>query len=175
MAADLKDMNCTFGSLAISRTSRASWGLALAGSLRSALDPQEAKALGLFEIDAFEIDVAGLARLDVDRPPLGIVPTNCRAASTFVLKPSPSPTCPRAAPTHSNWQDSTIASQRALVARQRGTIMNFVRLFAAGAMLVASCTNVLAHGGGCRMSSLPGQCCHMDRSSGSVHCHSLLQ
>lgn len=27
------------------------------------------------------------------------------------------------------------------------------------------------HGGGCRKSSPPGQCCHMDRSSGVVHCH----
>jgi hypothetical protein len=28
-----------------------------------------------------------------------------------------------------------------------------------------------AHGGGCRKSSPPGQCCHMDNSVGSVHCH----
>ena len=28
-----------------------------------------------------------------------------------------------------------------------------------------------AHGGGCRKSSPPGQCCHMDNSTGSVHCH----
>jgi hypothetical protein len=28
-----------------------------------------------------------------------------------------------------------------------------------------------AHGGGCRKSSPPGQCCHMDNSAGSVHCH----
>ncbi|WCR13112.1 hypothetical protein [Paracoccus seriniphilus] len=28
-----------------------------------------------------------------------------------------------------------------------------------------------AHGGGCRKSSPPGQCCHMDNSRGSVHCH----
>jgi len=27
------------------------------------------------------------------------------------------------------------------------------------------------HGGGCRKSSPPGQCCHMDNSTGSVHCH----
>lgn len=31
--------------------------------------------------------------------------------------------------------------------------------------------SVLAHGGGCRKSSPPGQCCHMDNSKGSVHCH----
>lgn len=28
-----------------------------------------------------------------------------------------------------------------------------------------------AHGGGCRKSSPPGQCCHMDNSVGYVHCH----
>ena len=28
-----------------------------------------------------------------------------------------------------------------------------------------------AHGGGCRKSSPPGQCCHMDRKAGTVHCH----
>jgi len=28
-----------------------------------------------------------------------------------------------------------------------------------------------AHGGGCRKSSPPGKCCHMDNSAGSVHCH----
>ena len=27
------------------------------------------------------------------------------------------------------------------------------------------------HGGGCRKSSPPGQCCHMDNKAGSVHCH----
>jgi hypothetical protein len=27
------------------------------------------------------------------------------------------------------------------------------------------------HGGGCRKSSPPGQCCHMDNSVGMVHCH----
>ncbi|RWR50554.1 hypothetical protein EOW65_06250 [Sinirhodobacter ferrireducens] len=29
----------------------------------------------------------------------------------------------------------------------------------------------VAHGGGCRKSSPPGQCCHMDRKAGRVHCH----
>ncbi|WP_296988098.1 hypothetical protein [Thalassospira sp. UBA1131] len=29
----------------------------------------------------------------------------------------------------------------------------------------------IAHGGGCRKSSPPGQCCHMDRKAGTVHCH----
>lgn len=28
-----------------------------------------------------------------------------------------------------------------------------------------------AHGGGCRKSSPPGQCCHMDNRSGVPHCH----
>ena len=27
-----------------------------------------------------------------------------------------------------------------------------------------------AHGGGCRKADLP-QCCHMDNSTGIVHCH----
>lgn len=30
---------------------------------------------------------------------------------------------------------------------------------------------VIEHGGGCRKSSPPGQCCHMDRKKGTVHCH----
>lgn len=29
----------------------------------------------------------------------------------------------------------------------------------------------LAHGGGCRKDSPPGQCCHMDHKTGLVHCH----
>jgi hypothetical protein len=29
---------------------------------------------------------------------------------------------------------------------------------------------VVEHGGGCRKAHLP-QCCHMDNSVGSVHCH----
>lgn len=29
----------------------------------------------------------------------------------------------------------------------------------------------MAHGGGCRKSSPPGQCCHMDHKTGIVHCH----
>ncbi|WP_234843642.1 hypothetical protein [Sinorhizobium meliloti] len=40
-------------------------------ALGEAFDLEEAKALGLLEIDAFKIDVAGLTRWDVDRPPLG--------------------------------------------------------------------------------------------------------
>ena len=31
--------------------------------------------------------------------------------------------------------------------------------------------DVVAHGGGCRKSSPPGQCCHMDHKTGIVHCH----
>ncbi|WP_417826461.1 hypothetical protein [Thalassospira povalilytica] len=30
---------------------------------------------------------------------------------------------------------------------------------------------LIEHGGGCRKSSPPGQCCHMDRKAGTVHCH----
>jgi hypothetical protein len=36
---------------------------------------------------------------------------------------------------------------------------------------MALTTGVSAHGGGCRKSSPPGQCCHMDNGAGSVHCH----
>jgi hypothetical protein len=28
-----------------------------------------------------------------------------------------------------------------------------------------------AHGGGCRKDSPPGKCCHMDKKTGTVHCH----
>lgn len=30
---------------------------------------------------------------------------------------------------------------------------------------------MVQHGGGCRKSSPPGQCCHMERRTGTVHCH----
>lgn len=30
---------------------------------------------------------------------------------------------------------------------------------------------VVEHGGGCRKTSPPGMCCHMDNSTGIVHCH----
>lgn len=30
---------------------------------------------------------------------------------------------------------------------------------------------VIEHGGGCRKSSPPGMCCHMDNRTGLVHCH----
>jgi len=40
------------------------------------------------------------------------------------------------------------------------------------ALLLALTGSVaLAHGGGCRKDSLPGQCCHMDHKTGLVHCH----
>jgi len=29
----------------------------------------------------------------------------------------------------------------------------------------------IGHGGGCRKSSPPGKCCHMQKSTGKVHCH----
>ena len=32
-------------------------------------------------------------------------------------------------------------------------------------------SEIVEHGGGCRDSSPPGQCCHMDHSTGIVHCH----
>ncbi len=30
---------------------------------------------------------------------------------------------------------------------------------------------IVEHGGGCRKSSPPGQCCHMNHKTGIVHCH----
>ena len=32
-------------------------------------------------------------------------------------------------------------------------------------------TQTTAHGGGCRKSSPAGQCCHMEKKVGKVHCH----
>jgi hypothetical protein len=29
----------------------------------------------------------------------------------------------------------------------------------------------IAHGGGCRKNSPAGQCCHLQKSTGTVHCH----
>ncbi|EEW60322.1 hypothetical protein SCH4B_0754 [Ruegeria sp. TrichCH4B] len=29
----------------------------------------------------------------------------------------------------------------------------------------------IEHGGGCRKSSPPGKCCHMETATGRVHCH----
>ncbi|WP_264211179.1 hypothetical protein [Leisingera thetidis] len=31
--------------------------------------------------------------------------------------------------------------------------------------------DTVMHGGGCRRSSPPGQCCHMEKATGRVHCH----
>ncbi len=35
----------------------------------------------------------------------------------------------------------------------------------------AARTEIVLHGGGCRKSSPPGLCCHMDHKTGIVHCH----
>lgn len=32
-------------------------------------------------------------------------------------------------------------------------------------------SDIVEHGGGCRKSSPPGQCCHMDNRTGTEHCH----
>jgi hypothetical protein len=32
-------------------------------------------------------------------------------------------------------------------------------------------TQAYSHGGGCRKDSPPGQCCHRDTKTGTVHCH----
>jgi len=52
-------------------------------------------------------------------------------------------------------------------------IMRHIRMLVA-ALLVASVTAPMlahAHGGGCRKSSPPGKCCHMEKKTGKVHCH----
>lgn len=38
-------------------------------------------------------------------------------------------------------------------------------------VVIFTSTMALAHGGGCRKDSLPGQCCHIDNSTGIEHCH----
>lgn len=51
--------------------------------------------------------------------------------------------------------------------------MKRIRILVA-ALLVASVTAPMlahAHGGGCRKSSPPGKCCHMEKKTGKVHCH----
>jgi len=51
--------------------------------------------------------------------------------------------------------------------------MKFVSLtLAVAGTLFFSTLPADAHGGGCRKSSPPGQCCHADNSDGGrVHCH----
>lgn len=51
--------------------------------------------------------------------------------------------------------------------------MKFVTLIAATVTALSfSVMTADAHGGGCRKSSPPGQCCHADNSDGGrVHCH----
>lgn len=49
--------------------------------------------------------------------------------------------------------------------------MIIIRISLAAAIVAASYLPALAHGGGCRKSSPPGQCCHMDNKAGRVHCH----
>jgi hypothetical protein len=45
------------------------------------------------------------------------------------------------------------------------------RAFIAALVMLFIGTTAQAHGGGCRKSSPPGQCCHMDNSTGQPHCH----
>ena len=45
----------------------------------------------------------------------------------------------------------------------------FIMLLAAMSMFSTGFAQ--AHGGGCRKSSPPGQCCHMETKTGQVHCH----
>jgi hypothetical protein len=43
--------------------------------------------------------------------------------------------------------------------------------FAFGASSGSPLDTSWEHGGGCRKSSLPGMCCHMETRTGFVHCH----
>lgn len=38
-------------------------------------------------------------------------------------------------------------------------------------IMMAAPVQAWAHGGGCRKDSPPGQCCHMEKRTGRVHCH----
>lgn len=38
-------------------------------------------------------------------------------------------------------------------------------------IMLAFTVAVEAHGGGCRKDSPRGQCCHMEKRVGKVHCH----
>lgn len=50
-----------------------------------------------------------------------------------------------------------------------GAVLMPMPIHAAQAPIVAD--QMVEYGGGCRKSSPPGQCCHMDKKAGSVHCH----
>jgi hypothetical protein len=50
-------------------------------------------------------------------------------------------------------------------------VMTMKILFMLGAFMLIGISMANAHGGGCRKSSPAGMCCHMDNSTGSVHCH----
>lgn len=49
--------------------------------------------------------------------------------------------------------------------------MNRLMIFLSLLAMMLTSVEAAAHGGGCRKSSPPGQCCHMDNSTGLVHCH----
>lgn len=51
--------------------------------------------------------------------------------------------------------------------------MRKARLFTAALIVSALTIPMLAqaHPGGCRKSSPPGKCCHMEKKTGKVHCH----
>ena len=46
-----------------------------------------------------------------------------------------------------------------------------IRFCLAALLALSTTTAAFAHGGGCRKSSPPGQCCHMEKKVGKVHCH----
>lgn len=68
------------------------------------------------------------------------------------------------------WQTQRIIKAWGVVMRF-GKFPILARFALATALTLISTTFASAHGGGCRKSSPPGQCCHMDNKAGSVHCH----
>ncbi|ADC70773.1 hypothetical protein TK90_0258 [Thioalkalivibrio sp. K90mix] len=62
---------------------------------------------------------------------------------------------------------------RVLVLAAIAALMSVPALAAPAPMtaVVIDASSTVNHGGGCRKSSPPGQCCHRDNSTGTVHCH----
>jgi hypothetical protein len=58
-----------------------------------------------------------------------------------------------------------------LVAVALAVACGFGQVTAAAIAVPSGASTRVEHGGGCRKSSPPGQCCHMDRRTGVVHCH----
>lgn len=58
-----------------------------------------------------------------------------------------------------------------LSAALMGTIVGASSSFANPLPTSTARAETVEHGGGCRKNSPPGKCCHMERRTGTVHCH----